>query len=177
MSEMTVVQLSFLGQRDYIQGTTLFDVIRQRLQGATGIRFKLAHLMKTDRVGVETLTTAPANTGKYAATLSWKTLGGGGWIGVLPLAPSTAPARVPFDEEAIVSGALFEAGSVHIDEQRGESLVRTVVALNKALLFRMLDPPRPGQWLFTRLDLARDVDAFGSLTLRFRSNLGFPGKR
>lgn len=57
--------------------------------------------------------------------------------------------------------------------QGDESLVRNIVALNKALLLRLLRPPAPGQWLFVRLDLERYFDKFNELRLTQRSSLGF----
>jgi hypothetical protein len=170
MSE--TLNLCFLGQRDYLHGTTLFDALRPWYETGTHIQFKLARLMKTDRVQVELLPGGGGTEGNYSVTLRWGEVGTERRIGVMPLEPSPSPERVPFDEEGIVRRAQFEDRSVILTDPQGESLIRTIVALNKVLLFRILTPPLPGQWLFTRLGLETAPMSFQQVSLRFRSNVG-----
>ncbi len=172
MNDSNTLTLCFLGQRDYLHGTTLFDALRPWYEKGTHIQFKLGRLMKTDRVQVEQLSGRGGTEGNYSATLRWGEVGTEHRIGVMPLEPSPSPERVPFDEESIVRRAQFEDRSVTVTDRQGESLIRMMVALNKALLFRILTPPLPGQWLFTRLELETAPTSFQKVSLRFRSNVG-----
>lgn len=172
MNDSETLTLCFLGQRDYLHGTTLFDALRPWYENGIHIQFKLARLMKTDRVQVELLPSAGGTEGNYSATLRWGEVGTEHRIGVMPLEPSPLPERLPFDEESIVRRAQFENRSVTLTDPQSESLIRTIVALNKVLLFRILSPPLPGQWLFTRLELEMAPPSFQQASLRFRSNAG-----
>ena len=129
-------------------------------------------MMKTDRVAVEEGSEGTFDVARYAATLLWRDASGERRLGVVPLPPSAKPERAPFDEEAITGRAQWHGQQVTLIGQRGESLVRSVVALNKALLFKVLRPPLPGQWLFTRLELRRPVPVFERLQLTYTSNVG-----
>src|SRR5262245_62732773 len=129
-SELT---LCFLGQRDYLHGTTLFDALEPWYAGGSDIRFKLARMMKTDRLAVEEPSEGAFDVSRYAATLFWRVASGERQLGIVPLPPSEKPQRTPFDEEAITGRARWEGQQVTLIGQQGESLVRSVVALNKAL--------------------------------------------
>jgi hypothetical protein len=172
MEKVTSLTLCFLGQRDYLHGTTLFDALEPWYAGGSDIRFKLGRMMRTDRVAVEEASQGALDVAKYAATLHWRTVSGEHRLGVVPLEPLSAPRRLPFDEEAIVGRAQWDGSQVTLIGQRGESFVRSVVALNKALLFRVLTPTLPGQWLFTRLELARPISRFEQLRLTYKSSVG-----
>ena len=173
MDSGELLTLSYLGHRDYLHGTTLFDALRPRCAGGTDLRFKLGRLMKTDRVLVEESSAPFADPARYDATLTWMSGAQSLGLGVVSVQPSASARREPFDEDAIVHRVRFEGNVATLQGQQGESPVRAVVAVNKALLFRVLTPPRPGQWLFTRLDLSRDIDGFAKLALRCRSHVGF----
>lgn len=163
--------LCFLGQREYLQGTTLFDALRPWYAGGSAIEFKLARMMRSDRVQVEVLD-ADAQIGEYAAHLRWSDgQGARRRIGVLPLEPSASPRREAFDEAALVAPAVRTDRQIELSGQHGETLLRCVVALNKVLLNAVLQPPAPGQWLFTRLLLRSAPERFEHLRLRFRNNL------
>jgi len=164
--------LCFLGQRDYLQGTTLFDALEPWYADGSDIRFKIGRMMKTDRVGAEEASEGALDMSRYAATLAWRVASGERQMGVFPLPPSAKPQRVPFDEEAITGRAQWDGQQVTLIGQQGESFVRSVVALNKALLFRMLAPSLPGQWLFTRLELPRPVATFDRLRLTYKNSVG-----
>src|SRR5215831_9604910 len=163
MANPNELTLCFLGQRDYLQGTTLFDALEPWYAGGSDIRFKLGRMMRTDRVGIEEVSGSAFDASRYAANLLWRVASGERQLGVVPLPPSANPKRMPFDEEAITGCAQWEGQQVTLVGQQGESLVRSVVALNKALLFKVLSPPLPGQWLFTRLELRWPVRTFARL--------------
>lgn len=171
MTSSKELTLCFLGQRQYLQGTTLFDALRPWYGAGEAIEFKLARMMRTDRVRVTALA-AQDTPSTCSAHLRWRDASEERGICILPLEPSSAPRREPFDEASLVARARFGDDSVVLDGQQGETLVRSMVALNKVLLTSKLKPSMPGQWLFTRLQLRRAPVRFERLALHFHGNLG-----
>ncbi len=167
------LDLHFLGERRYLQGTTLFDALAPYCRNGTAISFRIPRLIVSDRVRIESFDPGADDTRRFHATLVWNQCSSAKGLGVVPLEQSPAPQRRPFDEAAIVSRAEFATGVVVARDQRGESLVRSIVALNKALLLGLLQPPQPGQWLFTRLDLERCVETYRELRIVHRTSVGF----
>ena len=60
--------------------------------------------------------------------------------------------RYAFDEDAIVSSALFDDRSILMTQRTSYSPIEEVIALNKALNYRLM-PKVPGKWLFGQLTL------------------------
>jgi hypothetical protein len=167
-----MLRLCYLGQRNYLHGTTLFDALRGHCRDGVDITFRIARLMETDRVMLEHCEPGKDGAGRYSATLGWNEGSSGKSIGVIPLPPSGNPARGAFDEGAITDRARLEGSLVSTADLGGESLARNIVALNKALLFSLLKPAAPGQWLFVRLDLQRDVETASELRIAYRASVG-----
>jgi hypothetical protein len=173
MSDPDVLELVYLGERTYLHGTTLFDSLTRRLGSASDISFRVSRLIQSDRVALEQIEPGSADAVRYSARLDWSESGGRKGIGIVALAPSGKPMRLPFDEASILQRAHFEGSAVHVADQGEESPARVIVALNKALLLRLLAPPQLGQWLFVRLDLDRYQERFAELRLVHRTSVGF----
>jgi hypothetical protein len=173
MNQSKEVVLHFLGGRTYLQGTTLFDGLRSHCRQGRNISFRISRLVESDRVSAERIDVDSEDTSRFSALLVWDEGGARRGLGIVPLPPSPTPLRLPFDEAAIVGRAEFTADSATTSFQGSETLARSLVALNKALLLRLLQPSGPGQWLFVRLDLDKYYDKFGALRLTLRSNLAF----
>ena len=173
MKQAQELTLHFLGQRDYLHGTTLFETLSTQCGAVGSMSFRVSRMIESDRVAVEAFDPNEQEAGRYNASLIWRTEESSGGLGVIPLTKSAAPMRLPFDEKAIVHQARFSGLTVETQVQGEESLTKVLVALNKALLVRNLKPPMPGQWLFVRLDITRYVEKFASLLLKQRASLGF----
>jgi hypothetical protein len=143
--------LPFLAQRAYLHGTTLFDALQELLPPGSRQTYKFSRMIRSDRVAV----VADAAGDEAYATLAYDGPGGAGALGVVPLAPTGEPERRRYDEPLVVEPAAFEPGRVRLDGPSPFSFVATAVPLHKALLAREVEPPCPGQWVFTRLDLER----------------------
>jgi hypothetical protein len=170
---MQEIALSYLGERDYIQGTTLFEALEPYCRGGDRVSLKISSLIRTDRVGVGMiLPDAPAPI-DCAATLNWWSREDKLALAVMPWPASEAPMREPFDESEITDLARFDTGAVDLSAQSPYSFIRTCVALNKAMLQRHLTPTEPGRWLFVRLDLDQYCDSYRQLSIRFRHNMRF----
>ena len=167
------LRLPFLGQRAYLHGTTLFDVLAPHCADGRDLSFRLARLIESDRVSIERYDPAGDDAGRFAATLTWSRGSERHGLGVTALTPSGAPQREPFDEAAIVARAALEGATARTRSQGSDTTVRHIVALNQALLQRRLAPPPPGQWLFARLDLGRPLERFRELRVAQRASVGF----
>lgn len=170
---MQEIALSYLGERDYIQGTTLFEALEDYCHDGDRISLKISSLIRTDRVGVEPfLPDAPAPPGSVAI-LKWYSQEGNLALAVMPLSASKAPMREPFNETEITDLAEFSTATVDLSVQSPYSFIRTCVALNKAMLRRYLIPTEPGRWLFVRLDLDKYCNGYQQLSIRLRHNMRF----
>jgi hypothetical protein len=164
--------LHFLGQRNYLQGGTLFELLMTDFAGATDITFKIGRPLLTDRVRVSART--QMGLSNVAALFECRCPRVGQVsLAVQALVPSPEPRREPFDERRVVNRAHFTEQAVMLSEPSPFCLITTLTALNKALLLHLLRPPEKGQWLFTRLDISRYPASFGRLMVRFRARAGF----
>ena len=167
------ITLAFLGDRDYVQGATLLESLADVCRNGTDIRFKVPRLITSDRLGVVPFDPEIGPGDTMEATLTWSAGGRRKAVGIRSLAPSPQPRREPFDEGLVIGDAVFSGNMATLAGRSPYSFVRTLVSLNKALLLRLLSPPEPGQWLFTRLDIASWYDRPTTLSLRFSANLRF----
>lgn len=150
MTETPVeLPLTFLGDRPYLQGTTLFDALVPLIPAGARVAFRIPNLLKTDRVEVLSITEGD----RFDATLTWEAGSASGVLGVRGLPPSPVPRRTPYDEDRLVRLARFAAGAVTLGVPSPYTFCATIVSLHKALLHREMPQPTPGRWLFVRLDL------------------------
>ena len=163
--------LCFLGERTYLQGTTLFEALVQHCRGGSDICFKLSKIVNTDRVSTATLS-PDAATG-YAASLSWSANEERCALGVTPLPPSKRPHREPFDEAGLIDLADFRDRTAQLNRPSPFSTVQTVVALNKALLTRTLKPPGPVSGCSRASTWTASWDQHSVLLVRYRSRYRF----
>ncbi len=163
----TVLTLPFLGERTYLQGTTLLDALLGLLPAGTDLSVRLPHLLTTDTVRVSHGAAAGDPVPAHAVLTH---SGGRGRLEVRPLDPSATITRIPYDEAPVWDAAHFTPGVARLDTPSPHSFVATSVSLLKALMLRDAPPAAPGQWLFTGLDLLRHPgDAFLPLTVRRQS--------
>jgi hypothetical protein len=172
MIDETEHTLHFLGQRNYLQGGTLFELLMTDFADATDITFKIGRPLLTDRVRVNART--QMGLSNVAALFECRCHRVGHVsLAVQALVPSPEPRREAFDEWRVVNRAHSTDRAVLLSGPSPFSLITTLTALNKALLLRLLKPPEKGQWLFTRLDISRYPEKFGRLMVRFRARAGF----
>ena len=170
----TVARLPFLGQRTYLQGTTLFNHLITLVPEARSIDFRLHTIIASDTVRVDEIGPEAVSPGTYAAVLSCDVDGENRRLGVAPLPASATIDRVPFDESLITTPARFDLqlAQVQLQQPVPFPFVTRIVSLHKALLLKAMDCPKQGQWLFTRLELEQLPAKYDSLALVKRSNLG-----
>lgn len=160
------ISLPFLGERDYLHGTTLFSHLRQRVPADAEICFRILHVMRGNHVRVwdGADARAPANPG---ARLDWLRPGKDhGTLLVEADDEVRGLARASYDEAGVIANADRAGRTFRL---KGDPLyggVASAVPLFKAMLkAEGLTPTSGGQWMFTRLDACRVDDSFERFAL------------
>jgi hypothetical protein len=167
------VRLPFLGQRTYLQGTTIYDALQPMCPEGARRSIKFPHLLQTDRIKLAALPSLQNVSGRPSFVLHWQRGSAEGVITGEPLPPSAQPERVPYDEVKLTDLARFGEQEVELDRPSPYSFCATIVSLNKFLLLARMPSTMRGQWLFTRLDIDAHPAAFVPLRLNVASNLGW----
>lgn len=162
-------RLPFLGSRQYLHGTTLFDAMLPHVPKGAKISFKIPHRIKTDCVRI--VDAAEVNAREFAS-LAWTHEGGRGAIAAIPLAGNPVQQRIEYDEDRVSSHLQISDRSVTLDLNSPFSFVATLIPMFKVLLHNNFHPLAPGQWMFTRLDVDYPPDNFRPLRLRLDSIVG-----
>jgi hypothetical protein len=164
---MTPVELTlpFLEQRNYLHGTTLFEALRTKVPADAELTFKVSHRIESNRVRIEADPESPGWKARAAASLAWKRGGDRGSLAVVPM-PAQAPIeRLPYDESLVARACSLSGNQVVLEGDSPFSFVATLIPMYKVLLKAVHPMSRPGQWMFTRLDLDRHPTAFDELSL------------
>ncbi len=150
--------LPYLGSRDYLHGTTLFDALLPLAPCDAEFTFKFARMIRSNVVSVA------GEAGD--ASLAWKSPSAGpGAFHVTPLAIAAPVERRAYPESLVASCVTVEGKRARYEGESPFSLVATLIPIHKTLLAENVTPTKPGQWVFTRLDLARRVAAFTAVEL------------
>ncbi len=161
-SAQKTIRLPFLGKRDYLQGTTIFDALAELIPAGASAVVKFPKLIHSDAIQVSTVESPDASS-----TLHWRTAAECGILSIAPAPPSAAPARTAYDEESLVALAKFDESEARLTVPSPFSFCATAVSLNKALLQRIFPQPAPGRWLFVCMDIKTiPTSDFYPLTLR-----------
>lgn len=171
-----VLTLPFLGQRPYLQGTTLFEGIRDFAPSEIAGTFQANKLLFTDRIYVSN-NLRPNHMewpeGSPNATLNWRSNNDEGVISVWGGAPSVSPRRHLFDESEITDGAVVSDGAL-VQKAIGPTrhgIVPTLVSLNKHLMHQRLQKDG-GRWIFARFDFLALPQEWAEIRLQIDAVLG-----
>ncbi|HEX8295861.1 MAG TPA: hypothetical protein VF593_06140 [Chthoniobacteraceae bacterium] len=157
--ELSTFILPFLGSRDYLHGTTLFDALLPFLPGDATMTFKFSKTIRSNCVQI-----APE---RGEASLAWKSASAGAGALQVHALPSAEPLeRRAYPESLVRDGAEITGESVCYEDESPFSFVSTLIPLHKALLAAHVQPSVPGQWVFTRLDLAERPASFRRIELQ-----------
>lgn len=170
--EQRFFDLPFLGQREYLQGTTLFETLEPFIDGGTAISLQLRKLIESNRILVESTGTSSSDLARFDAVITWLSKAEEVALGITGLPRREPIVREVFDEESLWERARFLDDAVEYPWEGRVHWVKAIVSLNKAMLTRKFQPASPGQWLFVRLDIERCVAPRKSLGIRFSHNVG-----
>ena len=169
MSEAPVLTLPFLGKRTYLHGTTLFETLTASHGQVSDLSFKINRLIPSNRVRVHD-GRAPDGA-PISAQMVFTAEGTRRTLLVTAEPPSAIIERAPHDEQALADLACFAGDTVTLAGPSPATTIKTMVALNKALLLRRFPPAGPGQWFFTRIDGDFYPAAFGDMSVTCRDTL------
>jgi hypothetical protein len=167
------LNFSFKGARNYVQGPDILDAWCDALAenghrelANLDITFHrmVAHQAVAREVpGLEDGAEPPNAMLRFMENEAQRT-----WI--LEETDEAITERGPYDEETLINASHLEPAqqSIRVKPLQNYSNAEIVVALNKALLLKLL-PEAKGKWLFTRLQLARSFRhlTFSNLEVRF----------
>lgn len=142
----SLCRAEFLGERTYLQGTTMFGLLAPNLEGATDIRFKIRRSIHSDQVLLRDFP-IPGKAADVEASYVLPNGESRNWW-VYGHAPSEAQKRTPFDESEITDGIVFGEGAATLHGMPPHSVCTVLVSMNKALLERQLPQPAKGRWVF-----------------------------
>lgn len=163
------LELPFLGNRNYLHGTTLLDALLPHLPERAQISFKFAHEIRSDRVKVFDPSDQPNE--EWPATLRWNNEDCNGMIAVLAQERSENIARATYDEARVGAAARINETEITLEGVSPFGFLATLVPLFKTLLAELGESGPGGQWMFTRLDAAYVPTAFERIDLRLDSIL------
>jgi hypothetical protein len=163
--------MPFLGTRNYLHGTTLFEKMREVSGARQGLCFKVSKRIMSDQVVF--CFPAPGEAAPaYAASLFWDDDGKCRSMFAMTAPPSVEALRLPYDESLITLNTRAGAGNVVYEGISPFSFVATLIPIFKVLLKNEIKVEKAGQWMFARLELQRVPDTFNSIELRMKNVLG-----
>lgn len=136
--------LSFLGERHYLQGTTLLECLLPYAGNPVKFSFKIEKVILSNTVEVT------GDSGRHSAVLSF----GGNALFVRERPLSLPVQREEFDEQALTSRMEKEEERFIMSMGDGSPIRGMVAAFKHILLKHYPVPRRPGHWAFVRLDAA-----------------------
>jgi hypothetical protein len=155
VTDELVEELPFLGNRTYLQGTTLFECLHRYATPDAPFSFKVPRIIRTPRIKSTVIVGRQIAPTVWDAVLRWKSEAREGCVYATGLPHAGEPRRIPFDENQVVALARFAADAVELKRESPFEFVTTIVSLNKACLLRSGKDFGRGRWAFTRLDLSR----------------------
>src|SRR5687767_14410462 len=121
--EVRSLILPYLGKRDYLHGTTLFDALLPLVPAGAEMSFKFSRMIRSNRVEVS------ADDQPGDASLGWKSAETTGLIHVRPLDPVTPLERRPYPEPLIGNSVEFDEGRAIYAGESPFSFVATLIPL------------------------------------------------
>jgi len=160
------LDLSFKGDRDYLQGGDVFNALLKRFKSSCPISLRFHRPIKFQ------VEAGPLGVGDNpAARFTYWNAGDKINLGLYEIAGAPVIERIPYDEDAIGRGAECDQWRVKMKHRPDATFIERVLVMNK-LLHRALFPEAQGRWLFTRLELERNFSGFPQIALSHQSNLG-----
>ena len=168
------LDLPFKGGRPYLHGSDIVPALLALTGPVTRASFQF-HRMATRTLVARALdeaqlTALRASEGLFAL-MSGLDAGTGSrrLVAVVESEVQTPIARVPYDEDAVVSAARLDGPAIEDDRADAGSFMERTLALHKRLLNTLHGP---AAWLFSRLDLAHAPVNPLRLRLRFQRRVG-----
>lgn len=147
------LQFQFKGERDYVHGTDIFDVLEDAFE-ARRVRILELNFRGFARHQMTCVFTEPGTAARVSGIAVDES---GGRISFwLIEREEQITERYAFGEDAIADGAVVKNKSIRNELKDGFSVIEHVVALTKRLNY-ILTPDVQGKWIFGQLRLKRPL--------------------
>ncbi|HYF03367.1 MAG TPA: hypothetical protein VEC36_08320 [Patescibacteria group bacterium] len=163
-----IYQFPFLGNRQYLHGTTLFDSLRTLVPKGASVHFKISEMIESDCVEI----TDSEKDVRPNAVLYWKSATNEGRISIYAQLASKEIQRQEYDEQSIDKQVIISEKEAVFSGISPYSFIATIIPIHKKLLKNCIQPEQPGQWFFTRLVLDTIPESFQHVTLKFIAVIG-----
>ena len=156
------LDIGFKGDRDYLHGTDVYDTglaaLRACFPGADGrVRYSFHAIARTAldlRCGqAGTIGERPENCAAEIHLGDGSTMVSG-WIVETGRA---VEGRVAYDEDAIGAACTLAGQNIAMQKPTSHRPIEIAIAMTKRLHYALFPPPA-GKWMFTRLDIARQLE-------------------
>ena len=154
-----LLETPFLGTRQYVHGTSLFNAIEGTLRRDVGDDTHIKNLtirhMATRTCALLAAEDDPDGHERLVANVMY-------WNGSQFLKGKVVETdqqienRIPYPEDKIVRGSLVDGECIRQCEPSGYTVIEEIVALTKKLHYRT-QPQPDGQWVFINIDLDRPL--------------------
>ena len=175
--ESREIELCFKGERNYIEGPDLFNVLVACCAAVPlqNIRFSAHSFVRTPwcRIFSAESKEALREVGEASARCSFDANDVTKWLVLLPeRGDASTGARCAYDESLVVATCRMGLDSIVLDQPSPFTFIETVVSMSKRM-HEQLFPEARGKWIFTRIELDVLCDAREHLSLRLGHNLNF----
>lgn len=175
--ETREIEFRFKGNRDYIHGTDMFNVMSACFPslGMSNIRFTVHGFIYTPlcRLYVTGNKDALSEVPDVRARCQFEVDGATKWLALTQLeGDTTTGTRYAYDENRITTLCKIGDAGVVLTSMSPFTFIESVVAMNKFMHEQMF-PEAVGKWIFTRIDLTRFCDERENLEIQFKHNMNF----
>ncbi|RMH48355.1 MAG: hypothetical protein D6694_00610 [Gammaproteobacteria bacterium] len=167
--------LKFKGGRDYLQGPDIYNAVNQAIRKVMGNSFFVSHIeyrsFARRQIDVCILADDHEVTGDQMGRFKAMNKSGQMIGGILVQSDRDICGRYDYHEEKIISRSVWGDASISQLERGGYSSIEEIVALTKALHYKLL--PSVKKWVFVQLALTRPLkETADSYSIALKQNLG-----
>ena len=129
--------LPFLGQRSYLQLTTIFAALLPYLQGGSDVSLRISKPLLSNRVALIRADAAAEAPIGACVDCWWTDQAGGGKIFLIENGSPAQDFRIPYPEELVIAGWQRDADGAAVDGKSPYTTIERLVSLNKAYLSQL----------------------------------------
>jgi hypothetical protein len=164
--------LPYLGQRNYLQLTTLFAALLPYFQNASDVSLRVSRPLLCNRVRLILADAAAETPAAAGLDCWWREQGGGGKIFLVDGDSHVPEFRVPYPENLAIAGWRADSSGAVVEGASPYTTAERLIALNKAYLSRLHPLSEAEQYLATRLDVGAPFAASRSIRVQEIRTIG-----
>ena len=151
-----ILDLKFKGSRNYLHGSDIFNSLVNMFARENGGYLSKLVFKRFARHQIEVVLESPVDDSAYLGKGVWTEENGADFEFWLRETALPVTQSYPFDEEQIIRKARYFDKEICLDSLNNYSIIENVIALTKALNYRLFPEPR-GKWVFGQINLGRKL--------------------